>query len=156
MEWILAHKGLLAWLGVVSAVMFVGTLAAVPVMVAWLPKDYFRPRRRRELLQTSRHLALRVAWWVVKNVLAALLLLLGLAMLVLPGQGILTILLGLVLLDFPGKRRLELWLVRRPSVLRSLNWIRQKMHQPPLEVEPAPRRQRRQAGQILSQPAEKP
>jgi len=133
-EWVLAHQGLLAWLGVGSAVMFVGTLAAVPVVVACLPKDYFRRRRRRELLQQSRHPALRVAWWVVKNVLAVLLLLLGLATLVLPGQGILTILLGLVLLDFPGKRRLELALVRRPQVLRSLNWLRRQMGQPPLEV----------------------
>jgi hypothetical protein len=134
MDWILAHKGLLAWLSVASAVMFVGTLAAVPVVVAWLPTDYFCLRRRREVLQRSRHPAVRVAWWVVKNVLAVLLLLLGLVMLVLPGQGILTILLGLVLLDFPGKRRLELALVRRPEVLRSLNWLRRQMGQPPLEV----------------------
>jgi len=133
-DWVLAHQGLLAWLGVGSVVMFVGTLAAVPVVVAWLPKDYFRRRRRRELLQGSRHPALRVAWWVVKNVLAVLLLLLGLAMLVLPGQGILTIVLGLVLLDFPGKRRLELALVRRRQVLQSLNWLRRQMGQPPLEV----------------------
>ncbi len=134
MEWIVAHKALLAWLGTASVVMFFGTLAAVPWVVAWLPKDYFRRRRRRELLQASRHPALRVAWWVVKNVLAVLLILLGIAMLVLPGQGILTILLGLVLLDFPGKRRMELALVRRPKVLATLNWIRRKMGRPPLQV----------------------
>ncbi len=134
MDWIGAHKALLAWLGTASVVMFVGTLAAVPFVVAWLPKDYFRRRRRRELLQASRHPALRVAWWVVKNVLAVLLILLGIAMLVLPGQGILTILLGLVLLDFPGKRRMELALVRRPKVLATLNWIRRKMGRPPLQV----------------------
>ncbi len=133
-EWILGHKTLLVWLGVGSAVMFFGTLAAVPFVVAWLPKDYFRQRRRWELLQRSRYPVLRVFWWVVKNVLAVLLILLGLVMLVLPGQGLLTILLGLVLLDFPGKRRMERSLVRRPKVLASLNWLREKMGRPPLEV----------------------
>ncbi|HOM17370.1 MAG TPA: hypothetical protein PLQ00_08580 [Thermoguttaceae bacterium] len=134
LEWISGHKALMAWLGAASALMFVGTLVAVPFVVAWLPKDYFRRRRRKELLQTSRHPAFRLAWWVVKNVLAVLLILLGIAMLVLPGQGVLTILLGLVLLDFPGKRRVELALVRRPRVLASLNWLRCKMGRPPLEV----------------------
>ncbi|MDW8037154.1 MAG: hypothetical protein RMI90_03845 [Thermoguttaceae bacterium] len=134
MDWILGHKALLAWLGTASVVMFLGTLAAVPLVVAWLPKDYFRRRRRRDLLRTSRHPALRITWWVVKNLLAVLLILLGVAMLVLPGQGVLTILLGLVLLDFPGKRRMELALVRRPRVLASLNWIRRQMGRPPLEL----------------------
>jgi len=50
----------------------------------------------------------------------------GLFMLVLPGQGILTILAGLVLLDFPGKFLFLRWLVRKEKVLKSLNWIRKK------------------------------
>jgi hypothetical protein len=58
-------------------------------------------------------------------------------MLLLPGQGILTILIGLMLLDFPGKRRLERRLVQQPSVWRAINWMRAKAHQPALEL-PAP------------------
>lgn len=132
-EWVLGHRVLLGWLGAASAVMFFGTIAAVPLVVARIPRDYFL-RSRADALHASRHPALRVALWVVKNGLGAVLVLLGIAMLVLPGQGVLTILLGLVLLDFPGKRALELRLVRRPRVLATLNWLRRKAGRPPLEV----------------------
>ncbi len=50
-------------------------------------------------------------------------------MLVTPGQGLLTLLIGLLLLNFPGKYRLERWLVRRPGVLRTLNWVRRRRGQ---------------------------
>ena len=55
-------------------------------------------------------------------------------MLVLPGQGILTILAGIMLLDFPGKHRLLRWIVAHPQVLRTLNWLRRRGH-PPLYLE---------------------
>jgi hypothetical protein len=35
--------------------------------------------------------------------------------------------------NFPGKYRLERWLVLRPGVLRALNWLRRRNHQPPFE-----------------------
>ena len=54
------------------------------------------------------------------------LLLCGIAMLVLPGQGLLTILIGLSLLPFPGKNKLEQKLLALKSVRASLNWIRAK------------------------------
>ena len=56
----------------------------------------------------------------------------GIAMLALPGQGILTILVGITLLNFPGKRRLELRIVRQRRVLRAINWMRAKAKRPPL------------------------
>jgi len=59
----------------------------------------------------------------------------GIAMLVLPGQGILAILGGIELMDFPGKYRLERWIVSRPAVLRSVNWLRRRMGRPPLVFE---------------------
>ena len=49
-----------------------------------------------------------------------------------PGQGLLTILLGVMLLDFPGKRRLELKIVSRPSVLKTVNSLRSKFGKPKL------------------------
>src|SRR4029453_13617262 len=61
----------------------------------------------------------------------------GGAMLLLPGEGLLTIAIGLMLLDVPGKGRIERRLVQRPVVWRALNWIRAKAHRPPLE-RPAP------------------
>jgi hypothetical protein len=54
-------------------------------------------------------------------------------MLVLPGQGILTIATGLLLMDYPGKFRLERRIVATPMVLKGLNWLRAKANQPPLK-----------------------
>ncbi|MBT6854644.1 MAG: hypothetical protein HOA09_03555, partial [Nitrospina sp.] len=79
-----------------------------------------------------RHPALRFATHVVKNLLGVVLLLMGIAMLVLPGQGILTMLIGISLLDFPGKRTLEKKIVCHPSVHRAIDKIRQRAGQPPL------------------------
>jgi hypothetical protein len=72
-------------------------------------------------------------WRLGKNLLGILIVLAGVAMLLLPGQGILTILIGLMLLDLPGKRRLERRLVQQPSVWRAINWMRAKAHKPALE-----------------------
>ena len=52
-------------------------------------------------------------------------------MLILPGQGILTILIGLFLMNFPGKFKLERKLIAMPKVLKSLNWIRTKAGKEP-------------------------
>ena len=71
---------------------------------------------------------------MLKNLFGVILLLGGMAMLVLPGQGILTILIGLSLLDFPGKRALERRIVGRPLVLQAINRIRRKFNKSPLLV----------------------
>ena len=76
-------------------------------------------------------IAFRLVVIVLKNILGLMLLVLGLLMLVLSGQGILTLLAGLVLLDFPGKFLLLRWLARKERVLRALNWIRKKGHKEP-------------------------
>jgi hypothetical protein len=43
---------------------------------------------------------------ILKNTIGAILVILGLIMLVTPGQGLLTILLGLSIMEFPGKKTL--------------------------------------------------
>jgi hypothetical protein len=69
---------------------------------------------------------------VVKNLVGIVFLLAGLAMLVLPGQGALTIVVGLTLLDLPGKRGMALKIVRQRHVLVAINWIRSRARRPPL------------------------
>ncbi|MHC4161679.1 MAG: PGPGW domain-containing protein [Planctomycetota bacterium] len=81
---------------------------------------------------SRRHPLLRGALWAGRNLLGAVLVVAGIAMLILPGQGILTILIGLIVLEFPGKRDLELRLVRRPRVRRAIDWLRAKGKRPPL------------------------
>jgi hypothetical protein len=49
-----------------------------------------------------------------------------------PGPGIPLIVAGLLLLDIPGKRKLELRLLGRPSVLRTVNGFRARFRKPPI------------------------
>jgi hypothetical protein len=119
----------------VSVLTFIGTLVVLPVLVARMPADYFM--RDRQSHAAHQHMALRVIGLVIKNVVGLVFILAGVAMLVLPGQGILTILIGLSLMNFPGKQALEKRFVQQPAVLQAINWIRHKAGQPPLKVPPA-------------------
>jgi hypothetical protein len=123
-----SHGG---WIFLLSIVMFFGSLIAMPFAIARMPSDYFVSREVRRHWRGT-HPVLRYGWLALKNVVGAILVLAGIAMLVLPGQGVVTILIGLTLLDFPGKRGLELKIVRRRRVQRAMNWIRKKAGRPPL------------------------
>ena len=76
---------------------------------------------------------LRLLLLIGKNFLGVCLIAGGLLMLVLPGQGLITIITGLLLIDYPGKFQLEQKIVSMPSVLRTLNWIRIKAKKPLLK-----------------------
>ena len=126
---------LLLWLAVSSLFMFVGTLIAIPIILVRLPADYFDIRKPRPWME-NHHPILRVVGHLVKNLVGLVFLLAGLAMLLLPGQGVLTILIGLSLLEFPGKRRLEAKLVGQQTVLNTINKMRAKFGKPPLILAP--------------------
>ncbi len=124
------------WLGVATVVMFVVSFLAVPFLLGRIPVDYFTRAEPSPMSWQRHHPALRWTLHVLKNLCGVVLLLFGIIMIFTPGQGVLTVLMGVALMDFPGKRRLELWLVRRPRVLTSINWIRQRTRHPPLVVPP--------------------
>ena len=126
---------LLLWLAVSSLFMFVGTLIAIPIILVRLPADYFDIRKPRPWME-EHHPILRVIGHLVKNLVGLVFVFAGLAMLLLPGQGILTILIGLSLLEFPGKRRLEARLVGQQTVLSTINKMRAKFGKPPLILAP--------------------
>lgn len=117
-----------------SVVTFVGTLIAVPWLLVRLPSDYFVRESREPTMFGRAHPVVRVILIVIKNLLGGVFILGGIAMLVLPGQGILTILLGVSLIDFPGKFTLERKLIRRRAVHASINWIRGKGGKGPIEL----------------------
>lgn len=133
------NERLVALLAVVSIVTFVASLIIVPWLLVRLPSDYFVRSRRTPSALRAAHPVLRLALLIAKNVLGVVLLGGGIAMLVLPGQGLLTMVLGISLIDFPGKYALERALVRRRAVHKSINWIRRKGGREPIEI-PAPRR----------------
>lgn len=110
------------------------TLLAIPWLVTRLPADYFGHRRRESWRRSAAGPLPVLLIGLLKNLLGAVLVALGVVMLVTPGQGVLTILIGLLLMNFPGKYRLERWLVTRPGVLRRLNGLRERRGRPPFFV----------------------
>ncbi|MCB1704610.1 MAG: hypothetical protein KDI17_07095 [Halioglobus sp.] len=134
MEFLSTWQQPLLWASGLSLLAVVATLIAVPWIVVRLPHDYFS-REDRVAWRTSpgRPIVVLVLG-VLKSLLGFLLIVLGLIMLLTPGQGILTVLIGFLLMDFPGKYRVERWLVLRPGVLRGLNWLRQRRGHQPFDV----------------------
>ncbi|MBN2657152.1 MAG: hypothetical protein JXR86_08840 [Spirochaetales bacterium] len=115
------------WLGIVSLAAFFLTILILPVVIVRLPEDYFvRDRADGFISRQSR--ALRLLLLILKNLAGAFLLIMGIIMLFVPGQGILTILAGLSVMNFPGKRGIELRLASNRKVMGGLNWIREKGH----------------------------
>lgn len=124
-----------AWIGltVFSLVAFLGTLIAVPAILIRLPTDYFEDHHPRTWM-AGYHPITRTIGLVLKNIIGVIFLLAGLAMLVLPGQGVLTLVIGLSLIDFPGKRKLEQQLVAKPIIFNTINALRGKFGKPPLTL----------------------
>lgn len=137
-------------IGVISGVLFVGTLIAIPIILVRLPANYFDERYPRSWMR-DHHPVLRLIAHLAKNVAGAVFLLAGIAMLVLPGQGLLTILIGVSLLDFPGKRRLEARLIGQATVLNAVNAMRRRFGRPPLTI--APHDDQSNISEVRSQPS---
>jgi len=129
MTWFEAHESLFWWFAISSALAFIGTLIVVPLLLIRMPADYFT---RQQPYYHGRHPIIHWTIIVSKNIFGFIFLLAGIAMLFLPGQGIITILLAFTLLDFPGKRKLEQQFIGLPGILKTINRIRKREGQPPL------------------------
>jgi hypothetical protein len=135
MDWVKDH----AWAAAVatggSIIMLLATGAAAVWMLGRIPADHLtRAGGGRRFAWAPP--PVRIALIAGKNVLGWLLIGAGLAMLALPGQGLLTMVVGLVLVDLPGKRRLERTILCRKGVLKRVNALRRKMGREPLELRP--------------------
>ncbi|MGD8368858.1 MAG: PGPGW domain-containing protein [Desulfobacterales bacterium] len=129
-DWFRQNAELFGWLGALSVITFFGTIAAVPVFLIVLPADYLS--ETAVPISAAWPRPLRWIYRVGKNAIGGVLILAGIAMLVLPGQGLLTIFVGLVLTDIPAKRRLIHRILGRHSVLEKVNRLREKAGKPPL------------------------
>ena len=131
-QWLQGNTALLGWLLVLGVVSLVLTVLLLPLVVVRLPADYFviGGEERRARRGPAAWL-----WRLAKNLLGAVFVLAGIAMLVLPGQGVLTILIGLMLLDFPGKKALERRIARRPAIRGFLDRLRARRGVPPLQLD---------------------
>lgn len=111
-------------LGIVGITMFFATLAAIPWLVRRLPHDYFVRRAPPRSRATK----------VIRNVVGGLLVVAGVAMLVLPGQGVVTILLGLSVVDLPVKDRLVRRLLQQRRIHDGIQRVRARAGKRPLLV----------------------
>jgi hypothetical protein len=135
-EWLQARETLLWWMASGSVVGFFVSLAVVYWFLVLIPADYFLSEKPQPMRFIKPHPVMKWALRIVKNLLGYVLLVAGILMLFLPGQGLLTILVAVMLLNFPGKYRLERRLVSYPGVRRSIDWLRLKAGRPPLIVDP--------------------
>ena len=131
--WFSDHPGVLIGLGASSILIFIISILGISWFVAQIPEDYFLSSKRKPSKWQEQKPILRLAVLFGKNIIGVSLIIGGLLMLVLPGQGLLTIVTGLLLINYPGKYKLEQKLVAIPSVFRTLNWIRVKANKPPLK-----------------------
>lgn len=133
-EFLKTHQALLKILSLSSLLAFLVTPLIVILIIIKLPADYFaHPEGRKSRIRSQYPLAYPV-FLTVKNLLGLALLLMGFIMIFTPGQGFLTILIGLMLINFPGKYRLKRLLLSRPGVRERINKLRERFHQPPLQL----------------------
>ena len=122
-------------LGTASVAILVASVVIIPALVVRIRPDYFTHATRPPGAEENQKPFVRIAILVGKNILGGILMLAGIAMFVLPGQGLLTLLVGFFLIDFPGKYRVEKWLIARSFVRRPIDWLRVRRGRPPLQVE---------------------
>lgn len=129
------HAWILWSLVGLSALTLILSVILIPYFIGRLPADYYRREQAAApALVGWAPRGVRLALRAGRNVLGVVLLLAGIAMLVLPGQGLLTVLAGLALVEFPGKRRLEIGILRSRGVARLVGWLRRRAGRPPLEL----------------------
>nr|WHW29791.1 hypothetical protein [uncultured bacterium] len=123
-----------SWLAGFSVLALLLSALALPHFIAAIPDDYFSQHTKAGELRNSLSIG-EIAILALKNVIGTILILSGIAMLVLPGQGLLTLFAGIVLAEFPGKRRLVRKIIRVPAVLDTLNYFRRKKNKPEFELD---------------------
>jgi hypothetical protein len=112
-------------------------LMAITYIITQMDSQYFIRKEspvgiandKKQLTSMNRSIIYVIS--IVKVMIGIVLIVSGIVMLVLPGQGIITLLIGLSLVPFPGKNKVEKNLLARKSVQHSLNWIRVKANKDP-------------------------
>lgn len=132
-QWIQAHENLVWWVGVSWLSVFLGTLFVLMAVIVMLPSEYFVRDYKKHPTIPIDNPVLLICYRIFKNLVGIFFILAGLAMLVLPGQGLISVFIGLSLTSFPGKRRLIRFIIRRKAVFRSANWLRTKFDRAPLK-----------------------
>ncbi|MBX2879801.1 MAG: hypothetical protein KTR32_07710 [Granulosicoccus sp.] len=119
----------LTYIAGISMLLLIVSIIATPWIISRLPTDYLLQSPRR-LIETANPVLL--FFGLLRNIMAAVLLVMGLIMLITPGPGLVMLLLAIGLARVPGKHRLLQRLASRESVFHSLNRMRRRYKKPPL------------------------
>ena len=131
-EFVSNYKTYILWLATISLFVFIFSLVSIKWLVALIPTDYFV---KKDISKSKKSYSL--LWLIsiiVKNIIGYTLILGGILMLVLPGQGLFTILMGLILSNYPGKYTIEKRIISIPRILKTVNWLRKKSNKPRLKI----------------------
>lgn len=128
----LKEPAVIGWLVAGSVLYLLALLLFMPFVAAKIPQDYFSSYDKKPY--APQNLIVYLLYKILKNLIGAVFVLVGLILLLTPGQGILGILIGSLMLDYPGKYHFQRWLIAKKPVLNGLNWLRKKGGAEPLEV----------------------
>lgn len=136
MEWLSQFWDSLTWgriafgtiLLVLSAII---SYSIIVLVVVKLPANYFSSDYSLGFIK-GKPLWIRWGAIILKNLIGAFLIGIGVLMILGPGPGLLTILLGLIMIDIPGKRPLEVSIIKHPAVFSAVNNLRSRYKKTPL------------------------
>ena len=131
-EFLSDYKIYLVWLGTLSFIIFIFSLLTIKWLVALIPSDYFIKKNNSEF--RSNYPIFWLVSIIIKNLVGYTLIVGGILMLVLPGQGLFTIFVGLMLSNYPGKFYIEKKFIAIPSILKAINWMRKKSNTPSIKI----------------------
>ena len=123
--WLENNSYIFFYAGIVSIFIFVFSMFGLRLFIIAIPSDYFINKKRVSALK-NRSILLWIIYIAFKNIIGYIFIIMGLAALVLPGQGILMILVGLMMSDYPKKFDLEKKIITIKAVRKGINWIRIK------------------------------
>ena len=132
-SYFLQNNQIFLYISGLSTVFFLLSLMGLSWLISIIPHNYFVDKKRVSFIKMKNPL-MWLPIIIIKNSIGLILILCGILMLILPGQGLLTIITGLIFLDYPGKFRFERSLVRNKLILNSMNWIRRKLDKPDLII----------------------
>ena len=132
-SYFLQNNQIFLYISGLSTIFFLLSLLGLSWLISIIPHNYFVDKKRVSLIKMKNPL-MWLPIIIIKNSIGLVLILCGILLLILPGQGVLTIITGLIFLDYPGKFRFERSLVRNKLILNSMNWIRRKLNKPDLII----------------------
>ena len=126
------YMSIIFWLGLLSFLIFIFSLVTIKWLVALIPSDYFVSKKDTKF--KSEYPFIWLISMIIKNIIGYVLIIGGILMLLLPGQGLFTIFIGLMMSNYPGKYYIEKKFIAIPSILKTINWLRKQSNKEPIII----------------------